>query len=159
FGTGANQIPTNVNIQGATLTVTVTDGSVGAISVHRMLTNWTQAASTWNSLDNGVQFTTEAALNPDSPAAVASGPGARSFDVTASLGAWQANPASNFGWLFFNNSSDAWAFATSEATTAATRPLLEVVFNSEPLPPGGAPADETDPVDSSETRGNAAVQS
>jgi hypothetical protein len=133
FGTGPNQIPPNATIHAATLTVQVTDESNGLISLHRMLVTWNEN-STWNSLDNGVQLVTEAALFPDNqPISLDGVTGPRSFDVTSSLQAWRAG-APNFGWVFLNTTTDGWDIQSSEAANGLQRPRLEVVYTAEPAP-------------------------
>jgi hypothetical protein len=129
FGTGPNQILPDATIHAATLTVQVGNATIGAISLHRMLVNWTEAASTWNSLENGVQFVTEAALLPDSPATTVGGTGVRSFDVTSALRAW-AGGALNMGWLFHNTTDDGWNFLSADEANGLNRPRLEVVFTA-----------------------------
>jgi hypothetical protein len=129
FGNGPNQIPSNAIIHAATLTVQVANESDGRISIHRMLVNWNEG-STWNSLNNGVQPVTEAALSPENPPlALPGATGPRSFDVTAALQAWRAG-ASNFGWVFLNTSTNGWDIQSSEAATGLLRPRLEVVFTA-----------------------------
>jgi hypothetical protein len=129
FGTGPNQIPANAIIHAATLIVQVSSESNGLISLHRMLVNWNEA-STWNSLNNGIQPVTEAALFPDeTPLALPGATGPRSFDVTAALQAWRAG-TSNFGWVFLNTSTNGWDIQSSEAANGLLRPRLEVVFSA-----------------------------
>ncbi|MCI0462855.1 MAG: DNRLRE domain-containing protein, partial [Gemmataceae bacterium] len=165
FGSGANQIPTNATILSATLTVVVTSESNGEIRLNRMLVPWNEN-STWNSLNAtgpGVQFVNEAVLVPDNqPVALPGATGSRSFDVTSSLRAWlaSANPnTSNLGWLITNTTNNGWDFVSSEGTTATDRPLLVVVWNTQPLPPaGGPPVDVTDPTDDDVTDVEAALR-
>ncbi len=133
FGPGPNQIPAGATILQATVGFQVTNATAGTISLHRMLVTWNES-STWNSLTRGLTPITEHLLAADGQRAPASGTGVQTFDVTASLLAWQAG-ATNFGWGILNTTGDGWEVRSSEYTTTETeRPTLTVIFQ-----PGRAP--------------------
>jgi hypothetical protein len=50
-----------------------------------------------------------------------------SVDVTASVQAW-VNGAPNLGWVIVANSSNGWAFRSSDWAGMAERPMLTVVW-------------------------------
>ena len=113
FGGGSGQIPTNVTLRTATLQLRVTNPSVSNMNLHRMLAAWS-AADTWESRTGGIQTDgAEAVVLPDTSSG-SSQFGTLSFNVLASLQAWQSNPASNFGWAFLPTGSDGVDFTSSE---------------------------------------------
>ena len=124
FGPGG-QIPDGAHITEATLTLQTTDKGGGA-EIHRMLTAWSDATDTWQSLDAGVQADgTEAVAEPDLVTGSQKTLGASTFDVTESLRAW-AGGADNHGWLFQPSSTNGWDFSSSESDEA---PILTVTYS------------------------------
>ncbi|MBL9152942.1 MAG: DNRLRE domain-containing protein [Verrucomicrobiales bacterium] len=133
IGTGANQIPAGSVVGSATLTLTILDPGSG-MTVHRMLTGWSEA-STWNSLSSGVQTAdVEAVAEPlatfganDANANVPIGP--LSIDITAAVQAW-VDGAPNEGVVFipFLAGTNGIDFHTSESATSSARPRLVVSF-------------------------------
>lgn len=117
FGTGAGQIPQGSTIVSATLTIEVTNASDMAGSVHVVNETWDESTVTW-------------ATRPvASGAATAVAPymtGSADIDVTASVAAWAANPATNYGWAFETASTDGVAASSREAS--ANRPRLTVSY-------------------------------
>lgn len=129
-GAGPGQIPPGTQIRQAILTVTSEGANAQSPeggSFHRMLVPFSEA-STWNSLGNGVQLGSEAGATAE---ATSTGLFADrvtgSFDVTASVQAW-VNGAPNLGWVIVANSSNGWAFRSSEWAGVAERPMLTVVW-------------------------------
>ena len=143
FGQGAGQIAPNAQIQSATLQLNAINGG-DRLQLHRMLTNWS-GADTWGSLGNGIQADgQEAATNAEVITGVV-GVGLLSFDVTASLKAWLANPSSNYGWALLPTGTDGVNFNSSEAAVA---PKLIVKYSSSstlptPSPPTPTPVGQT----------------
>lgn len=115
FGSGPGQIPNGATITSATLTLNTTSASIQGAALHRMLTDWSEAA-TWNSLGNGIQFDDQEALATPDLVTGAVSTGSRAFDVTASLRAW-ANGAANHGWAFHASGTDGWDFRSSESSS------------------------------------------
>jgi len=130
FGSGAGQIPPGSVISMATLHLTVWNSGVApAGAVHEVLADWSEATATWNNFggDPGVDPTEYGALVGSAPIAL----GAASIDVTSSLQAWSAAPASNLGWVFVPASTDGLQVRSAEyATTPAERPFLSVTFTA-----------------------------
>lgn len=139
FGTGAGQIASTDVIAAATLYLDVFDPGA-AVQLYEMLDAWT-GNDTWNVLGNGIQANgTEAA---SSPIATTGGVSTGSFaiDVTASLTAWQANPAANFGWAILPTGTDGVDFNSSET---ATGPRLVVTLEDGGTPANTAPVAQND---------------
>lgn len=131
FGDAIGRIPSNAILRSATLQLSVTNGG-DSINVHRMASDWS-SSDTWNSRVGGVQADgVEAVAFPD----VSTGridTGTLSFDVLASLQAWQKNPASNRGWAFLPTGPDGVDFDSAEGVSP---PKLVVTF----VPSNGAAA-------------------
>ena len=140
FGSNAGQIPAGSTINSATLTLSVPStpsnaGTAQAIYFHRMKQTWSDA-DWWNAFGSA-PWNTTAGIQADDVEAVAAVDAAQAgmpigqktqIDVTASLRAWVANPASNFGWFMHETTDDAVICESSEATTQSNRPLLSVNY-------------------------------
>ncbi|MCA9246064.1 MAG: DNRLRE domain-containing protein [Planctomycetales bacterium] len=142
FGPGAGQIPLAATLNSATLELRVTNPG-GAIELHRMLQPWSDTES-WNARVAGIQTDdSEAAAAADATTG-AVGVGTLAIDVTASLAAWQANPAQNFGWALLPTAVDGVDFDSSEG---AVHPKLTVNFDP--------PAVAIDPIETATALGGA----
>jgi hypothetical protein len=133
-GAAPGQIPPGASIAQAILTLTSeglhADSDEGA-SFHRMWVGW-DGSSTWNTLVGGVQLGVEAdPVAEASSFGLVSERGTASIDVTASVQAW-ADGASNLGWVFMANSTDAWRPHASETLAVVERPMLTVVLAAPP---------------------------
>lgn len=139
FGNLPGQIPVGSKINSATLDVFIQDDSNAGMqmSLYRMLTDWNESTSTWNSFGaiGGIQASEGEASNlpPDAllldPETDADRPAtAGKFDVTKSLEYWAAG-ASNFGWLVESAATNGWDFRTKESTVA-DRPRLIIDFTA-----------------------------
>lgn len=135
------QIPEGAKILGASLTVDITNSTVfgATISLHRMLADWDENASTWESMVNGV-------LPDDVEAVIAAettfpgGSGGFGATTIPNLGAavqsWIDGGQANNGWVILSNNDDAVAFVSSDETDPtklASRPKLSVSY----IPPVG----------------------
>lgn len=133
IGTDTGQVPLGSTINSATLSVNVVNSSTAQfqMSLYRMLEDWSEGLSTWNSFGEigGVQSSENEAtgLPPD---AILFNPntGRMTFDVTRSMKNWAAGQE-NFGWLVESTATDGWDWETSEAATA-DRPILSVDFTA-----------------------------
>lgn len=137
IGNQPGQIPLGSKINSATLDVFVQDDSNAAMqmSLYRMLVDWNESTTTWNSFGaiGGVQASEGEAtdLPPDAvlldPETDLDRPAtAGKFDVTKSLEYW-ASGANNFGWLVESAATNGWDFRTKESTLA-DRPRLIVDY-------------------------------
>lgn len=130
FGTGPGQIPVGSHIVSAMLQIQVTSASTAGGTLNRMLVGW-DASSTWNSLGAGVQ--TDGVEATSAGAAIgAIAVGARVFNVTDSLAAWNAagstsaqQNAANLGWVFNPTTTDPWGFDSSQG---AIQPVLTITY-------------------------------
>lgn len=129
-----SSIPTGSQVSAATLTLaeTGTFGSTRTIGVHRVTTNWTESAVTWNS-----PWTTAGGDFVSTPTATASVSwtgllDSDSWDVTTDVSAFVGGTATNYGWIVKdeteNSSQQWWGFGTKENTTTSNRPKLTVVY-------------------------------
>ncbi|MBN2525355.1 MAG: DNRLRE domain-containing protein [Deltaproteobacteria bacterium] len=125
FGYGAYQIPPDARITNAWLTVYATDESDCEIAAHRMLADW-NADTTWNMLGGVSTNDVEAVAVADDVLPEADADRSHTFDVTASLHAWQENPDENRGWAILNRCDDGWRILSSETSLAERRPRLTV---------------------------------
>lgn len=130
FGNGDGQVPVDSTITSATLTLYVKNTGA-APELHRMLETWSDT-DTWNSLGGGVQNDgVEASLVSDATFTHSSTTYEfKTVDVTASLQAWIANPASNNGWVFLPTGSDGLVFESSEDSDIEQRPALSVTYTA-----------------------------
>ncbi|WP_168205366.1 Calx-beta domain-containing protein [Bythopirellula goksoeyrii] len=137
IGSLAGQVPLGSTINSATLQVSVVNSSTAQVqmSLYRMLEDWSEGLSTWNSFGEigGVQ-SSEGEATGVPPDAILFDPntGVMSFDVTRSLQNWAAGQE-NLGWLLESTATDGWDFETSEAAVA-DRPKLTVDYTA----PSGA---------------------
>ena len=130
FGAGSGQVPTNKRILRATLTLT-TEGtgakSVTVSNVYQLRVPFTET-STWSNLTSGIQVGTDTvATAVASTGTLLSTEGTRSFDVTASVQAWQAG-TKNHGWAVLSSGTDSWSFRSQDWSEPAERPMLTIQF-------------------------------
>ncbi len=134
IGDTGNQIPLGAKINSATFVVEVINDSNSAMqmSLYRMLQDWNEATSTWNSFGQigGVQASEGEASNlpPDSilfdPDTSANSATAGIFSVKRSLEYWAAGE-DNLGWMIESASTNGWDFRTKEGPLSE-RPKLTV---------------------------------
>jgi len=132
FGGAADQVPSGATIASAKLVMTTGgtggDTTANTMSVHRMLVEWSDAA-TWNSMGAGVSADGLEAAAVSDFEAVPNILGAPAiFDVTATVQAWANDPARNLGWAIMPAGTDGWRASSSEASIAGERPVLEIVY-------------------------------
>jgi uncharacterized delta-60 repeat protein len=123
FGTEKGQIRPDDTIISASLRLASEGYSGNGLLAYRMLQAWSDAV-TWASLGNGIQTDgVEAISTPDATRGAYEAWTDLSVDITASLQAWQAAPASNFGWMITSTDSEGGRFGASEGGSG---PILEV---------------------------------
>ncbi|MFZ5527605.1 MAG: DUF4347 domain-containing protein, partial [Pseudomonadota bacterium] len=127
FGNGPGQIPYGSTITSASLTVYAIEDGTQNPALHRILgLNWDES-SIWSGLGSGVQFNNVEASSSADSSVDASSPGYRTFTGLAStVQAW-ANGADNLGWVIKFDGNE-WIIATSENSTAAWRPQLNITY-------------------------------
>jgi VCBS repeat-containing protein len=132
IGNALGQIPSDAIITSASLFVNTNNTGDGAL-LHRMLQNWSDTTSTWNSWVDGVDVDgIEARFAPESvwgtlDTSGATGGGFAGVSVSKDVRAWR-DGATNYGWLLEPHvgGTDGWGFSPSEAANADQRPLLRV---------------------------------
>lgn len=125
FGDGPGQIPLGATITSATLTLDVSDSTKDAVALHRMLIDWSAAATqTWNSFGAGIQADGSEARAAADVTLAALASGSRAIDVTSSLQAWSEGAANN-GWLIQMAGANGLDFSSSEGPVA---PKLSVTY-------------------------------
>lgn len=124
------QVPRDRRIVQAILTLTTEGTGAKSATSSRFyeLNVQFDESSTWTGLTGGIQVGTDTAPTPVvSTGNLVSVEGTRSFDVTASLRAWQAGKQ-NYGWAVLNSGADSWSFRSQEWSAAAERPMLTVIY-------------------------------
>ena len=138
-----SDLPEGSVVTSAALTVTVTRSGTATpelYRLHRLLTDWTESAATWD--DSGVSAWSggDFALPPDATATLGSS-GSSTFGSSTGLvntvQRWLTNSASNFGWILRNQNEttpqNARRLASRESGT--DRPSLVLGFTLPPPPP------------------------
>jgi hypothetical protein len=126
FGAGIDHISPDASIIFVSLTVFVSGSGSGSVGdVHEALSDWDEAV-TWNSMGAtaGVQAEDLGARVADAP--VSNGTHVR--DITSSVAAWSAQPASNLGWVFVPTNGDGVHILTRESGTVSQHPLLTITY-------------------------------
>jgi hypothetical protein len=129
FGSGAAQIPFGATINSATLIIRTDDPSAGTMRLYKMLVDWNEATTTWNTLNGGIDDgTNDVEATFLTTFDVAGDEEADSIDITAQVQDW-ARGVPNYGFAFIPSSAtDGWDFDTSESGTETQRPSLLVTF-------------------------------
>ena len=132
FGVGPGQIPPDRPIARAVLTLTSEGAGANSYTVSQLfqLTTPFTENSTWDSLVEGIQIGSDTVAS----AVTTTGSrlqmkGTRSFNVTATLRAWQ-DGAPNHGWALINQGADAWIPRSSDFSVPLERPMLTVIYEN-----------------------------
>lgn len=125
-------IPAGAEIVSAQLRIGVTDSGNG-FQLHRMLTPWSEAGTTWNSLGNGITDDgTQATTQPDqvtSQFLTESESDCHSiFDVTESVRAWQEGGA-NHGWALLPLGTDNLTIRSFESGSFRPELVIDYVLS------------------------------
>ncbi len=129
IGAAIGQIPPGAIVQTATLRLRSLDSGTGG-QLHAMKTAWTDA-STWNTLDSGVQADDVEASSVADDGITTNSPGVDvDLDVAATVQAWIDGTLANNGWVVLPRSgtTDGWDIASAEYGTVDYRPELTVTF-------------------------------
>ena len=139
FGSGSNQVPAGVQIDGAALDLaSMTANAMGdGGQFFTLLMPWSDTNSTWNSWNGGVQPDgVKASLLSNTKAGTANfaalvQAGFNSFDVTTDVRAWASGSLTNYGWaiLPWPGGADGWGFNTAEAMVVRERPQLRIYYS------------------------------
>ena len=141
-------LPAGSTLQSATLTIHVTNTSGNTYEIYELKRSWTESQSTWKKAASGSSWQIAGALGSlDHGTTVlgtvtASATGTRNVVLypagLAVVQGWIDNPASNFGVIlqdYANANKDPLEFSSKEATVAADRPQLQVVYHPPSLTP------------------------
>ena len=140
FGSDPGQIPLDLAVTNATLTLVSRDGTGDPGLLFRMLVAWNDT-DTWNTWGDGIApHNSEGGIQTDgaeaatvfdaqTPSILADPNQVLTIDVTASLQAWQQQPGTNFGWVFQATDVDAGVVHSSEGLTP---PKLDVTVIPSP---------------------------
>ena len=147
-----SSIPAGSTLQSATLSINVTGTSADTYEIYELKRSWTELQATWkkaNSSTNWQSAGAQGSLDRGSTVlgtVTASATGIRNVVLNAAglavVQGWVNNPATNFGFIlqdYANSTDDDLVFSSREATVAANRPQLQVVYN----PPSAAPLSRT----------------
>jgi hypothetical protein len=130
IGAATGQIPDDATVLSAKLklwAVPSTGNTITPVELHRMLKDWSDSA-TWSSVGNGVQpDDITAVATPDFVYAPKTAGEPFFFDVSDSLQKF-LDGAPNYGWALLPTGADDYTFQSSETTTLAQRPSLEVSY-------------------------------
>ncbi|QEG40277.1 DUF4347 domain-containing protein [Roseimaritima ulvae] len=130
FGTNPGQMPQNVYITSASLSVNVTNSSSSGahIGLYAMQTAWADT-STWDSMSDGVSTNdAEAAATADASVTDPTAGGWVTIDgLEDRVQSWQDRASSNYGWVIESDNTDGWDIGSSESGSA---PQLSVTYIS-----------------------------
>jgi len=137
-------IPAGSSITSATLELFMTGApsATRTYDVHRITRSWVESQVTWDNRDNNTTWTAPGGDYDATPAASSTTGTVSnvwlSWDVTATVQAWYAGSAANYGVLIKDaaeNSTTAYTatFASRENGTAANRPRLVVTYTPPDL--------------------------
>ena len=138
FGTGANQLQLDVEIERAVLTLEVFNAGSG-FTVHELLINWSEN-STWQGFGGGVQandaeaVSTAVATFGSNSSSSSVDFGTLEIDVTETLRSYLDGSLTNHGWalLPFSNGTNGVDFFTSEFEDISLRPSLQIFLEKPP---------------------------
>ena len=156
-----SSIPTNATVSSTSLKVNVTDASSLVFNLYNMRRSWIEGTSTQANSSTSANWNNYDGLNSWGTVGVAStstdrfdtnlwGAGTSTFSSTgiktvdlntdgiAAVQGWVTTPANNFGLTMQNytgSTANAVFFSSSEYTTAASRPILNVSYCTPPPGP------------------------
>ena len=133
-------LPVGSTIDSATLSLYVKDSSGGAVTInaHQVTAAWNEAEVTWKARDKAANQLWTNLGGDYNPAVVSSAVVDntknvwRSWNLTSLVGAWIANPATNYGVILEAPAGikAEKKFKSSDDGTAAQRPKLEICYSS-----------------------------
>jgi hypothetical protein len=143
-----NSIPAGSTLQSATMSVNVIGTSADTFEIYQLKRNWMEQQATWNKATTGTNWQSAGAQGSmDRNSTVlgtvrATAAGIHNVVLNAAglavVQGWINNPATNFGFIlqdYANSTKDDLVFSSKEATIAANRPQLQVVYNPPSLAP------------------------
>ncbi len=142
-----SSIPAGSTLQSAKLSLNVTGTSTNTYEIYELKRSWSESQATWKKANSATNWQTAGAVGAlDRGTTVlgtvtASATGILNVALNAAglavVQGWVNNPASNFGFVlqdYANTNKDDLVFSSKEATVAANRPQLSLVYNPPALP-------------------------
>ena len=148
-----SDIPNDAPVEGATITIEVTNASSKPYELYELKVNWQEDGATWNSYATGSPWAIAGAFGAsDSGSTVlgtVNGGSVGNHTITLNqegldlLQAWVEGSAPNYGFIITNEtSSDGLDFSSREVIAPLDRPMLTVTYS---LPPAGDDLDPPEP--------------
>ena len=126
-------VPSNITIQKAYLTITLTSYIAKTYNVYALTKVWTETQATWNVSATGINCTTTGGYYTTLEDSEASTSTTITFSLNPSLvQSWITTPSTNYGLLLKDTDETAGTFAninTRESSTAASRPKLTIYYS------------------------------
>jgi hypothetical protein len=123
FGTGNNLIPQGATISSAILTLNVASAASGYEA------SFSPVNASWD--EPTVTHTNRPSASASVDGTMSMGTtGPKTLTVTSRLQSWAQNPSTNWGWKITTTQTSQKGFSSSEAATLASRPKLQVSFES-----------------------------
>jgi hypothetical protein len=132
-------LSTTATVRSASLRVWVpSDPSVGMFELHRVLEAWTEGtgdgvAGVANAIDRMTGVAWSATFTDSTVLGTLSQPTAimTAYDIdllSATVGGWVADPATNFGFAITSTTTDGLGLRSSSSSATSQRPVLTVVY-------------------------------
>ena len=146
-----SSIPTGSTVSAASIELNLSNASsTGVYYVYALKRAFSESQATWNQAASGQAWQSPGARGANDRSSTSLGTITTSAtgkytlalnaDGVAQVKAWIANPATNFGVALDNAANwDGLEFASSEATTAASRVKLNVTYTTPTAPPPPPP--------------------
>jgi hypothetical protein len=142
-----SSIPVGSTLQSATLSVNVTGASADTYEIYDLKRSWMELQATWNKAATGTNWQSAGAQGSQDRGSTvlgtvtATATGIHSVVLNAAglavVQGWIDNPSTNFGFIlqdYANATKDDLVISSREATVAANRPQLQLVYNPPSLP-------------------------
>jgi len=143
-----SSVPSTATVTSASVTLRIVDGSSNSYDIYEVLRSWNESQTTWNNATSTVSWQTPGAFGTtERGAIVGTITGSTNTTKTVTLNAagiarvqsWVNSPSANAGLIVAHaTNSNGLDFASSEASTAANRPLLRVTYDTGGGGSGGA---------------------
>jgi hypothetical protein len=143
-----SSIPGGSTLESATLSLNITGTSPDTYEIYELRRSWTESQATWNKAASGANWQSAGAKGSSDRGSTvlgtvtATATGIHNVVLNAAglavVQGWVNNPSTNFGFViqdYANTTRDDLVFSSKEATVAASRPQLKVLYN----PPSSAP--------------------
>ncbi len=148
-----SDIPSGALVEGATITVNVTDVSNDIYGLYEMKVDWQETGATWNSYAPGSPWEIPGSFGPSDRGAAVLGTvnagslGSHTITLNQQgldlMQAWVDGSAPNFGFIITDGEeTNGLDFSSREAGAPLDRPMLSVTYS---LPPASADVEPPSP--------------